>query len=121
MPPKKPEQTQFPSFAAARGVFAGNRGGKGNLAAAGTASTGKGYALRADLASSWIRSQVLCQLKQRPIANTHEEEGHVQALWLTQTGSIRLGLPASRDACRRSFDELKLTIFRPIKSPQSLS
>ena len=93
MPPKKPEQTQFPSFAAARGVFAGNRGGKGNLAAAGTASTGTRNVQRAELASAWIRSQVLCQLKARPVANTHEEEGYVQALLADADWFHRLGTP----------------------------
>ena len=63
MPPKQPAPTKFPSYEEARRVFTGNRGGKGNLAAAGTVSTTARNAPRADLANAWIRPQVLRQLK----------------------------------------------------------
>ena len=89
----QPEPMQFPSFAEARGVFAGNRGGKGNLAAAGTVSTTARNVPRAELASAWIRPQVLRQLKARPIANTHDEEGYIQALLADADWFHRLGTP----------------------------
>ena len=87
----QPVPTRFPSFAEARGVFTGNRGGKGNLAAAGTVSTTTRNVPRAELSSAWIRPQVLRQLKARPIANSHEEEGYIQALMADADWFHRLG------------------------------
>ena len=100
MPPKQPAPTQLPSFEEARRVFTGNRGGKGNLAAAGTVSTTARNAPRAELASAWIRPQTIRQLKARPIANSHEEEGYIQALladadWFHRLGTSRFRFPPS--------------------------
>ena len=73
MPPKQTTPVQLPSFHEARRVFTGNRGGEGNLAAAGSVSTAVREVQRTGLFSSWIRPQSIQQLKQRAIANTHEE------------------------------------------------
>ena len=91
MPPKQPAPTQLPSFEEARRVFTGNRGGKGNLAAAGTVPTTIRKIQRAELSSAWIRPQSIPQHKQRPIANSHEEEGHIQSLMADADWSHRLG------------------------------
>ena len=94
MPPKQSAPSTFPSYEEARRVFTGNRGGKGNLAAAGTVSTTVRNTQRAELSNAWIRPQSIRQLKQRPIANSHEEEGYIQALladadWFHRLGTSR--------------------------------
>ncbi len=88
---KQTTPVQHPSFDEARRVFTGNRGGKGNLAAAGTLSTAVRKIQRAELSSAWIRPQSTRQLKQRPIANSHEEEGYIQSLMADADWSHRLG------------------------------
>ena len=58
----------------------GTVGGEGNLAATGSVGTAARKVQRSELFSSWIRPQSIQQLKQRAIANTHEEEGYIQSL-----------------------------------------
>ena len=93
MPPKQSAPSTFPSYEEARRVFTGNRGGKGNLAAAGTVSTAVRKIQRAELSSAWIRPQSVRQLKQRAIANSHEEEGYIQSLLADAEWAHRLGTP----------------------------
>ena len=93
MPPKQSAPSTFPSYEEARRVFTGNRGGKGNLAAAGTVSTAVPRIQSTELASNWIRPQTINQLKRRDIANSHEEEGYIQALLADAEWFHRLGTP----------------------------
>ena len=90
---KQTTPVQHPSFAEARRVFTGDRGGEGNLAAASSVGAAARKVQRTELSSSWIRPQSIYQLKQRMIANTHEEEGYIQSLLADADWSHRLGTP----------------------------
>ena len=81
----------YPSFADARRVFTGERGGEGNLAATSPGGAAARNVPRSDLSSSWIRPQSISQLKQRKIANTHEEEAFIHSLLSDADWSHRLG------------------------------
>ena len=69
MPPAQPEpaDVRHPSFAEARSMFAGNRGGTGDRAAAGTATSGQPQR-QAEISSQWIRPGNIMVLQQREIA-----------------------------------------------------